>query len=930
MAEHPNSFGARSILETDEGPLICYSLNLLEKAGFSGIDRLPYSIRILLENLLRHEDGVLVTSRDIEKMALWGQAGESAGEVPFMPARVLLQDFTGVPAIVDLAAMRDAAQRLYGDCSKINPLIPAELVIDHSVQVDVYGSPDAVDRNTEFDYRRNSERYAFLRWGQKSFRNFSVVPPATGICHQVNLEYLARGVCVGDGPSGPVVYPDTLVGLDSHTTMINGLGVLGWGVGGIEAEAVLLGRPYYLLTPQVIGFKLEGKPARGTTATDLVLTITQLLRKKGVVGKFIEFFGPGVLELSLEDRATIANMAPEYGATMGFFPVDEKTLRYLRLTGRPEKTLHLVEAYCKTQGLFRSDTAPVPAYSDIVRLDLDAIEPCLAGPKRPQDRVLLKEMKPAFDQFLFESCGAAPRPQGTTALWEIEGGRPSDKELIETIDDSCAIPQKKGIEITIGDQPMQIDHGAVVIAAITSCTNTSNPSVLMAAGLLAKKAAEQGLSVKPWVKTSLAPGSKVAVDYLASAGLLPYLERLNFHPVAFGCTTCIGNSGPLDDAISRAIKDHELIVASVLSGNRNFEGRINPLTRINYLASPPLVVAYAIAGTVDIDFETEPLGKTENGTPVYLKDIWPSLEEIQKMVAAFNTPDRYQNVYTSVFDGDTKWQSLPTPEHAIYPWDTTSTYIKEPPFFRHTTREAVPVRDVQGARVLALLDDSVTTDHISPAGAIPVNSPAGKYLIAQNVSPPDFNSYGARRGNHEVMMRGTFANIRLKNRLVPGVDGGWTLWLPDGEKMAIYDAAMKYRESGTPLIVLAGKEYGTGSSRDWAAKGTLLLGVRAVVARSFERIHRSNLVCMGVLPLQFKPGDSHESLGLTGYETYEITGIASDLFPGKALPVIAQNSDGGQIRFQAVARLDSPVEVTYYQHGGILNYVLRSMAGCSA
>jgi aconitate hydratase len=722
-----------------------------------------------------------------------------------------------------------------------------------------------------------------------------------------------------------VAYPDTVVGLDSHTTMINGLGVLGWGVGGIEAEAVMLGRPYYLLTPQVIGFNLEGKPARGTTATDLVLTITQLLRKKGVVGKFVEFYGPGVLELSLEDRATIANMAPEYGATMGFFPVDEKTLRYLRLTGRSEKTLRLVEAYCKTQGLFRTETSPVPVYSDIVSLDLESIEPCLAGPKRPQDRVLLKEMKPVFDKFLMESCGAEPRHLGLTASWEHEGGRPSAEETDESGDASCTLPQKKGIEITLDGIPVEIDHGAVVIAAITSCTNTSNPSVLMAAGLLAKRAVELGLSVKPWVKTSLAPGSKVAVDYLASAGLLPYLERLNFYPVAFGCTTCIGNSGPLDDAISQAIKDHDLIVASVLSGNRNFEGRINPLTRINYLASPPLVVAYAITGTVDIQFETEPLGWTGDGTPVYLKEIWPSFEEIQEMVSAFNTPDRYQHAYSAVFDGDAKWQSLPTPEHSLYPWDEISTYIKEPPFFRHTTREAEPVRDIKDARVLALLEDSVTTDHISPAGSIPVNSPAGKYLIRQNISPPDFNSYGARRGNHEVMMRGTFANIRLQNRMVPGVSGGWTLWLPDGDKMTIYDAAMKYRERCTPLLVLAGKEYGTGSSRDWAAKGTLLLGIRAVVAESFERIHRSNLVCMGVLPLQFKPGESHESLGLKGTETYQITEIASDLFPGKELPVIAKHPDGTQIRFQVIARLDSPVEVTYFQHGGILNYVLRSM-----
>ncbi len=926
MAEHPNSFGARSILANDEHLLTCYSLNLLERAGFSGIDRLPYSIRILLENLLRHEDGVLVTSRDIEKMALWGHAGESAGEVPFMPARVLLQDFTGVPAIVDMAAMRDAAQRLYGSSSKINPLIPAELVIDHSVQVDVYGCSEAVARNTEFDYLRNSERYAFLRWGQKSFRNFSVVPPSTGICHQVNLEYLARGVCVGDSPLGPVAYPDTVVGLDSHTTMINGMGVLGWGVGGIEAEAVMLGRPYYLMTPQVIGFYLEGSPARGTTATDLVLTITQLLREKGVVGKFVEFFGPGVLELSIEDRATIANMAPEYGATMGFFPVDEKTLHYLGLTGRIETTLRLVEDYCKTQGLFRTATSPVPVYSDIVSLNLDSIEPCLAGPKRPQDRVLLKEMKPVFDKFLLESCNAEPVHTGMAASWEHEGGSPSTEEHDETGDAACTIVQKKGIEIIIDGIPVEIDHGAVVIAAITSCTNTSNPSVLMAAGLLAKRAVEHGLSVKPWVKTSLAPGSKVAVDYLASAGLLPYLERLNFHPVAFGCTTCIGNSGPLGDSISQAIKDNDLIVASVLSGNRNFEGRINPLTRINYLASPPLVVAYSIAGTVNIQFETEPLGWTSDGSPVYLKDIWPSFEEVQEMVTAFNTPDRYRNAYTAVFDGDAKWQSLPTPEHSLYPWDEISTYIKEPPFFSHTTREIEPILDIKGARVLALLADSVTTDHISPAGAIPINSPAGKYLIQQNVSPPDFNSYGARRGNHEVMMRGTFANIRLKNRLVPGVDGGWTLWLPTGEKMTIYDAAMKYREMGTPLIVLAGKEYGTGSSRDWAAKGTLLLGIRAVVAESFERIHRSNLVCMGVLPLQFKPGESHESLGLDGTETYQITGIASDISPGKELPVTAEHPDGAQIRFHVIARLDSPVEVTYFQHGGILNYVLRSMA----
>ena len=888
MAGHPNSFGTRTPLTTDEGSFTCFRLDILEKSGFSGIDRLPYSIRILLENLLRNEDGILVAARDIENMARWGQAAASTGEVPFMPARVLLQDFTGVPAIVDLAAMRDAAQRLYGDSSKINPLIPAELVIDHSVQVDVYGSADAVARNAEFEYHRNSERYAFLRWGQKSFRNFSVVPPATGICHQVNLEYLARGVCTADSPLGPIAYPDTLVGLDSHTTMINGLGVLGWGVGGIEAEAVMLGRPYYLLTPQVIGFHLEGKPAPGTTATDLVLTITQILRKKGVVGKFVEFFGPGVQALSLEDRATIANMAPEYGATMGFFPVDDKTLRYLKLTGRSDNTLQMIETYCKTQGIFRSESSPDPVYSDIVRLNLESIEPCLAGPKRPQDRVPLKDMKTVF-------TGYSPAP-------------------------------KTRVEISLNDVPAAIGHGSVVIAAITSCTNTSNPSVLMAAGLLAKRAVELGLSVKPWVKTSLAPGSKVAIDYLTSAGLLPYLERLRFYPVAFGCTTCIGNSGPLADVIAQAVRDHDLSVASVLSGNRNFEGRIHPLTRINFLASPPLVVAYAIAGTVDIDFDTEPIGTAENGSAAYLRDIWPSADEIQEKVAAFNTPDRYQNAYKTVFEGDAAWQALPAPDYALYPWDAASTYIKEPPFFQNTTAAIAPIRNISNARVLAVLGDSVTTDHISPAGSIPPTSPAGQYLIAQNVAPADFNSYGARRGNHDVMMRGTFANIRLKNGMVPGVDGGWTLWMPDGEKMTIYDAAMKYRENKTPLLILAGKEYGTGSSRDWAAKGTLLLGIRAVIAESFERIHRSNLVCMGVLPLQFTAGGSHESIGLTGDEVYEITGIASDLTPGKELTVIAAHPDGKQTRFQVIARLDSPIEVMYYQHGGILNYVLRSMA----
>lgn len=924
MTQGANSFGTRRMLKTPEGQLAYHSLPHLDNSGFSGIDRLPYCIRILLENLLRQEDGVLTTSADIEKMATWKPDGNAAGEVPFMPARVLLQDFTGVPAVVDMAAMRDAAERLYGKPLAINPRIPAELVIDHSVQVDCFGSDAAVSRNTELEYLRNAERYTFLRWGQESFQNFSAVPPSTGICHQVNLEYLARGVCVSEDSMGKIAFPDTLVGLDSHTTMINGLGVLGWGVGGIEAEAVMLGRPYYLLTPQVIGFRLEGALPPGTTATDLVLHITQILRKKGVVGKFVEFYGPGVSNLSLEDRATIANMSPEYGATMGFFPVDEKTLSYYRLTGRPEDLVQLIETYFKTQGLFRSDTSQAPVYSDTVTFDMHHVEPSLAGPKRPQDRLPLRQMKPLFETMLAETCGVQPRHLKKTETWEHEGGSP----LPEQTSSECALPTPSGFPVQMDGTVFRLNHGAVVIAAITSCTNTSNPFVLIGAGLLAKRAVECGLTVKPWVKTSLAPGSRVPVDYLKAAGLLTYLERLNFHPVAFGCTTCIGNSGPLPEPVAQAVKDHDLVVASVLSGNRNFEGRINPLTRINYLASPLLVVAYALTGTVDIQFDSEPIGIGSDGAPVFLKDIWPTSEEIQSIIMKCVTAKGYQAAYSTVFEGDSRWRSLPIPQGALYQWDSASTYIKEPPFFQNITPDAKPLADICGARVLVLLGDSVTTDHISPAGAIPVQSPAGKYLISQNVAPTDFNSYGARRGNHEVMMRGTFANIRLKNRLTPDVDGGWTVCFPDnadtsGERMSVYDAAMKYRQTQTPLLVIAGREYGTGSSRDWAAKGTLLLGICAVLAESFERIHRSNLICMGVLPLQFKPGDSQESLGLNGTECYDIAGIAADLSPGKELRVTARHPDGKIVEFQVTARLDSPVEVTYYQHGGILNYVLR-------
>ncbi len=889
MAQYKDSFGTASTLQTSHGELRFFSLEKLAAQGFDGIFNLPFSIRILIENLLRNEDGFLVGADDIRRLAGWAGSVDTPVEVPFMPARILLQDFTGVPSVVDMAALREAADRLYGDPLRINPIIPAELVIDHSVQVDDYGSPESFEINDARDYQRNTERYAFLRWGQKSFRNFRVVPPATGICHQVNLEHLARVVFTAERDGIPMAYPDTLVGLDSHTTMINGVGVMGWGVGGIEAEAVMLGRPYYLLTPQVIGFRLTGALPRGVTATDLVLTITEALRRKGVVGKFVEFFGPGLEALSLEDRATIANMSPEYGATMGFFPVDEKTLAYLRLTGRSARRVALVEAYCKTQGLFRTPETPDPVFTDEVELDMGTVEPCLAGPRRPQDRVPLSAMQ--------RSCR---------------------KSL-------AGAPQTDPVEVRLADRRVELGHGAVVIAAITSCTNTSNPAVLLGAGLLAKKARERGLTVRPWVKTSLAPGSKVVMRYLRVSGLLPYLEELHFHHVAYGCTTCIGNSGPLPEPVARAIRENDLYVASVLSGNRNFEGRINPLTRLNYLASPPLVVAYALCGTVDIDLTSDPLDHDPQGNPVYLRDIWPGEEEICTLLESSLQPDMYRREYATVFEGTDRWKALEVPQGALYDWRDDSTYIKEPPFFQEITAEVPELADITGARVLALLGDSITTDHISPAGAIAAGSPAGAYLISQGVAPSDFNSYGARRGNHEVMMRGTFANIRLRNHLVPGVDGGWTVFLPTGEQMSIYDAAMRYQRENVPLIVLAGREYGTGSSRDWAAKGTYLLGVRAVVAESYERIHRSNLVCMGVLPLQFLPGEGVEKLGLDGTETYDIRGIAVEMAPAKELEVTARRSDGTKLTFTVQARIDSPAELLYLRHGGILPYVLRNL-----
>ena len=882
-----NSFGTRETLQVDGKTYEIFRLSTLEKKSIGPISKLPFSLLVLLENLLRQEDGRFVHPEDIQALAKWDPKTFSEKEISFMPARVLLQDFTGVPAVVDFAAMREAMRSLGGDPKKVNPLLPAELVIDHSVQVDKFGSDMAFAFNAELEFQRNVERYAFLRWGQEALNNFKVVPPDTGICHQVNLEYLARVVFDATLDGKTYAFPDSLVGTDSHTTMVNGLGVFGWGVGGIEAEAAMLGQPLSMLIPEVVGFKLHGRLPEGTTATDLVLVVTEMLRKKGVVGKFVEFYGTGLSSLSLPDRATIANMAPEYGATMGFFPVDAETLSYLRFTGRPAERVRLVEEYTKAQGIFRTDATPDPIYPDKLELDLATVEAALAGPKRPQDRVPLRQSKASFEKSLE---GAAP----------------------------------KSISVRNNGDQFELSNGSVVIAAITSCTNTSNPSLMLGAGLLAKKAVERGLHRKPWVKTSLAPGSKVVTDYLQAAGLGKYLSELGFQLVGYGCTTCIGNSGPLEEHIGAAIKDNSLVAVSVLSGNRNFEGRIHPLVRANYLASPPLVVAYALAGRMDFDMSTEPLGNDKAGKPVYLRDIWPSPQEIESTVRANVTTSMFHKEYGEVFEGDGRWKGMKVPKGDLYSWDSNSTYIKDPPFFENISRNPAPLTDIRGARVLALLGNSITTDHISPAGSIAVDGPAGKWLIEQGVKPVDFNSYGARRGNHEVMMRGTFANIRLRNQLAPGTEGGWSVHQPDGEKMSIYDASMKYQKDGVPLIVLGGKEYGSGSSRDWAAKGTLLLGVRAVIAESFERIHRSNLIGMGVLPLQYREGETAQSLGLTGFEEYTIDGVAK-LSPKMTLEVRARDKNGNEKVFKTVARADTPEEVNYYRHGGILPYVLRQM-----
>lgn len=894
-------FHARDTLTIDGKTYTYYRLEALEKAGLTNLRRLPFSIRVLLEAALRQCNGREITEDDVRNIASWKPVDPSRPGIPFLPARVIMQDFTGVPAVVDLAAMRAAVARLGGDPKVINPLVPVDLVIDHSVQVDFFATPDALLRNTEIEFQRNQERYRFLKWGQQAFRNFRVVPPMTGIVHQVNLEYLAQVVMSAKDEEGnEVLFPDTLVGTDSHTTMINGLGVVGWGVGGIEAEAVMLGQPMDMLLPDVIGFKLYGRLREGVTATDLVLTVTQMLRKKGVVDKFVEFFGPGLDALSLPDRATVANMAPEYGATMGFFPVDAETLRYLRLSGRPEELIRRVEAYCRAQGLFRDSNTPDPEFTDVLELDLSTVEPSLAGPKRPQDRVPLSEVKTTFQKAL-------------TAPVKERGYELSEEALAR--------------RATFGTNgsTLELKHGAVVIAAITSCTNTSNPSVMVAAGLVAKKALEKGLKVKPYVKTSLAPGSRVVVEYLQAAGLLDALAKLGFHVVGFGCTTCIGNSGPLPPEVAKAITTADLVAAAVISGNRNFEGRVHPLVKANFLASPPLVVAYALAGTVDIDLLHEPLGYDAQGQPVYLKDIWPTNEEVAKAIEQNVRTEMFREKYAQVFAGSEMWQAIDAPRGELYEWDETSTYIHHPPYFEGLTMEVPPIREIRGARVLAMFGDSITTDHISPAGNIPAESPAGKWLIEHGVQPKDFNSYGARRGNDLVMVRGTFANIRLKNLLVAPKEGYWTRHFPDGTEMTIFDAAMKYKAEGVPVIILAGKEYGTGSSRDWAAKGPALQGVRAVIAESFERIHRSNLVGMGILPLKFMDGENAESLGLDGSEVYDIEGLHDQIAPRSLLTVKARKADGRVIEFKVQALLNTPVEVEYYRNGGILHTVLRRL-----
>ena len=908
-----NSFGTRTDIRSGGQAVQIYSLPALEKAGFAGVARLPYSMKILLENLLRREDDAFVKADDIRAVAEWNATAASGTEISFMPARVLLQDFTGVPCIVDLAAMRDAIVSLGGDPDRVNPLQPVELVIDHSVQVDYFGRSDAFALNAGLEFSRNRERYGFLRWGQRAFRNFQVVPPDTGIVHQVNLECLARVVFSETVDGKAVAFPDTLIGTDSHTTMVNGLGVVGWGVGGIEAEAAMLGQPVSMLLPRVLGLRLTGELPRGTTATDLVLTITEALRGHGVVGTFVEFFGEGLRHLTIADRATLGNMCPEYGATVAMFPIDNMTLDYLRLTGRDESRVQLVEDYARAQGLFRSDDSPEAVYTETLELDLSSVEPCLAGPKRPQDRVSLTSAKTAFGKALPTMQVPAKSAQAAGADSARQGGGASAAAVVQS-------------GVAVADPVLdEIDHGAVVIAAITSCTNTSNPSVMIGAGLLAKKAVERGLTCKPWVKTSLAPGSKVVTEYLEAAGLDRYLDALGFNLVGYGCTTCIGNSGPLPDEVSAVIREKNLVVCSVLSGNRNFEGRIQQEVRANYLASPPLVVAYALAGWMTTDLTTEPLGTDRTGRPVYLKDIWPNEQELQETMLRAVNAEMFKKSYADVFAGDQRWQQLPTADGNRFQWDPESSYIREPTFLQGMTMVTPPLEDIAGARVLAMLGDSVTTDHISPAGSIKADTPAGRYLIEKGVRPSDFNSYGARRGNHEVMVRGTFANVRLRNQLAPGTEGGWTRYQPGGELMTIYDASVRYREAGVPLLVIAGKEYGSGSSRDWAAKGTQLLGMKAVIVESFERIHRSNLVNMGVLPLEFKDGDTAASLGLAGTEVFDLHGLADGLTPRGDVRVVVTRADGTSQEFNTTVRIDTPEELVAFRHGGILPYVVRQL-----
>ncbi len=922
-------FGAHSTLSTKSGSVRYARLAALSQAAGAGrVDRLPYSIRILLESLLRNVDGFKVREEDVRKLAQWDPKTPGNSEVPFMPGRVVLQDFTGVPCIVDLAALRAAIARAGGDPKKINPLVPCDLVIDHSVQVDAFGSAEALSTNSRIEFERNRERYEFLKWGSKAFDNFRLVPPATGIVHQVNLEYLASVVMTRKQNGETWAFPDSLVGTDSHTTMINGLGVLGWGVGGIEAEAVMLGQPMVMLPPPVIGFNLSGRLSEGVTATDLVLTVTQMLRAKGVVGKFVEFFGPGLSTLPLPDRATIANMCPEYGATAAYFPVDQETLEYLKLTGRPMELIDLVERYTKEQGLFRTDASPEPEFSEVVELRLESVEPSLAGPKRPQDRVSLADSKKGFRKALVAMLeGKLPSLNADRlSNWLGEGGSAKIPQVpAETVSSEAVTVEEDGfakleakVSVDFPSGRTEIHHGAVVIAAITSCTNTSNPSVMVGAGLLAKKAVERGLKVQPYVKTSLAPGSTVVTEYLNKAGLTPFLEKLGFHTVGYGCTTCIGNSGPLPDPVAKAVKENDLVVASVLSGNRNFEGRVHPQVKANYLASPLLVVAYAIAGRMDVDLTREPLGKDAQGREVFLKEIWPTQQEISRAILQSVTAEAFRKQYGQVFDGTAEWKAIPTAEGDLYRWDGKSTYIQEPPYFLEFPKQPPPVRPILNARVLEFVGDSITTDHISPAGSIAKESPAGQYLLSLGVQPKDFNSYGARRGNDRVMTRGTFGNVRLKNKLVPDAEGWWTAHLPGGAKTSVFDASERYKKEGIPLIILAGKEYGSGSSRDWAAKGPMLLGVRAAIAESFERIHRSNLIGMGILPLQFEPGQSAGSLMLTGKEAYSIEGLNDSLKPGQKIQVKADGKS-----FTTLCRIDAPVEAEYYRHGGILHYVLR-------